>query len=65
MRIAVANSASEFVAAVSAVLGGLLAVVLSYVGVFWIALGCQAAAFILVALTVDEPRRRPQGASER
>lgn len=65
MRIAVANSAANFVAAVGAVLGGVLAGLLSYVGVFWIALGFQAAAFALVSLAVDEPRRRAQGASER
>jgi len=60
MRIAVANSASDLVAAVGAVLGGALAGVLSYAGVFWLALGCQATAGAIVAWFVDEPRRRRQ-----
>jgi MFS family permease len=58
MRIAVANSASELVAALGAVLGGVLVSVLSYVGVFWIAIGFQLAAVAIVAFFVDEPRRR-------
>jgi MFS family permease len=61
MRIAVANTASELVAALGALLGGVLVVALSYVAVFWIALGFQAAAMALVVLTVDEPRRRRSG----
>ncbi len=65
MRIAVANSAAEFVAAISVVAGGVLAATLSYEHVFWTAIGCQAAAFAVIALGVDEPRRRRQGASER
>ncbi len=57
MRIAVANSASELVAALSVIAGGVLAATLSYVGVFWIAIACQALAFAVIALGVDEPRR--------
>jgi predicted MFS family arabinose efflux permease len=60
MRIAVANSASELVAALGAVLGGLLVVALSYQAVFWIALAFQAAAVSIVLLFVDDPRRRRQ-----
>ena len=60
MRIAVANSASEFVAAVGALAGGLLAMAFSYVGVFWIALAFQATAFAVVAFAVEEPRRRAE-----
>jgi MFS family permease len=62
MRIAVANSASELVAAFGAVLGGVLAGVLSYVGVFWLAIGFQMMAVAIVAFFVDEPRRRRQAA---
>jgi MFS family permease len=58
MRIAVANTASELVAALGSVLGGLLVISLSYVPVFWLALACQAAAVAIVLLAVDEPRRR-------
>jgi MFS family permease len=58
MRVGVANSASEFVAALGALLGGVLVSVFSYVGVFWIAIGFQLAAVIIVAFFVDEPRRR-------
>lgn len=65
MRIAVANSASELVAALGSVLGGVLVVVLSYVSVFWIALACQAAAVVIVVFAVDEPRRRQASPNER
>jgi MFS family permease len=58
MRIAVANSASELVAAFGAVLGGILSSLFSYVPVFVIALGFQFAALLLVAFLVDEPRSR-------
>jgi MFS family permease len=58
MRIAVANSASELVGAVGAVLGGVLAGAFSYVAVFWLAIAFQVAACAMVAFFVDEPRRR-------
>jgi MFS family permease len=58
MRIAVANSFSELVAAVGAVLGGVLAAMLGHVGVFWIAIALQVAAMGVVVLYVDEPRNR-------
>ena len=59
MRIAVANSASELVAAIGAVLGGVLVGLLSYVGLFWTAIVFQAASVLIVALYVDDPRHRP------
>ena len=58
MRIAVANSASEFVAAIGAVLGGLMTFAVSYVTLFWIAIGFQTAALAIVLFFVPEPRRR-------
>jgi len=58
MRIAVANSASELVAAVGVVFGGLLAAAIGYVGVFLVALGFQLTAALVVLLRVPEPRRR-------
>jgi MFS family permease len=58
MRIAVANSSSELVAALGAVAGGLLTLVVSFATIFWIAIGFQAAAFATVLLFVDEPRKR-------
>ena len=58
MRIAVANSASELVAAIGAVLGGVLAAALSYVTVFWIAIAFQTVALAIVLLLVDDPRHR-------
>ena len=58
MRIAVANSASEAVATVGAVAGGVLAALLSYVTLFWIAIAFQLAAIIIVLRFVDEPRTR-------
>lgn len=58
MRIAVANSSADLVAAAGAVLGGLLSLTLSYVGVFALALACQAVAAVIVIAKVDEPRAR-------
>ena len=58
MRIAVASSAADLVSAFGAVLGGVLATLLSYAAVFWIAIGFQVIAVAVVALFVDDPRRR-------
>jgi MFS family permease len=58
LRIAVANSSSEFVGAIGPILGGLLSVVSSYVAVFWTGIAFQMAAMVLVLLGVPEPRRR-------
>lgn len=58
MRIAVANSASELVAAIGAVLGGVIATLTSYVAVFWTAIAFQTVALVLVIWRVDEPRTR-------
>ncbi len=57
MRIAVANSASDLVAAFGALLGGALSAGFSYVVVFWSAIACQTLALAIVALGVPEPRR--------
>ena len=56
MRVAVANSASELVGAIGAVLGGVLVAVFSYLTVFWIAIVFQLAALAIVTFWVDEPR---------
>jgi MFS family permease len=58
MRIAVANSASDLVAAVGALLGGALTFLVSYDVIFAIALAFQAAALVVVGFWVDEPRNR-------
>jgi MFS family permease len=58
MRIAVANSASELVGAVGPLLGGLLAVTVSYASVFWTAIAFQLAALFIVLRYVSEPRGR-------
>ena len=60
MRIAVANSASDLVGAIGAVVGGFASVALGYVTLFWIAIACQLAALAMVVVLVDEPRRRLQ-----
>jgi len=57
LRIAVANSASEMVAAVSTVAGGLLAASVGYEWVFCAAIGFQVIGLAVVGLTVVEPRR--------
>jgi len=58
MRIAVANSTSELVAAIGSIVGGVLALVVALPVVFWAAIALQAVAFTVVALFVDEPRLR-------
>jgi MFS family permease len=58
LRIAVANSAAELVAALGALLGGVLAMLSSYTTVFWTATAFQLAGLAAVALWVDEPRQR-------
>jgi MFS family permease len=58
MRIAVASSASDLVAAAGVLLGAALTLVVSHRAVFWIAIGFQVAALVLVSLRVDEPRHR-------
>jgi len=58
MRIAVANSVSELVAAICMGLGGVLAGAWSYRAVFWIAIGFQVVALAVMTFLVDEPRRR-------
>ena len=58
LRIAVANSASELVAAFGAVLGGVLGMLVSYTAVFAVAIACQAIALVVVVFSVREPRGR-------
>jgi predicted MFS family arabinose efflux permease len=58
MRIAVANSASDLVAAVGALLGGVLTFFVSFNVIFSVALAFQAAALVIVGFWVDEPRDR-------
>ncbi|MEN8182017.1 MAG: MFS transporter [Myxococcota bacterium] len=59
LRIAVANSSSELVGAIGPLLGGALAVWVSFVSVFWTAIAFQAAALWMVLRHVREPRRKP------
>ncbi len=56
LRIAIANSGSEFMAAIGAVLGGLIVVSYSFEPVFWLAIGFKLAAIAVMALRVEEPR---------
>jgi MFS family permease len=56
MRIAVANSASELVGAIGPVVGGLLAATAGYPAVFWTAISFKAAAVVIVAWRVPDPR---------
>jgi MFS family permease len=58
LRIAVANSASELVAAVGALVGGILAEAIGQAPVIEIAIACQALALGVVAFGVAEPRNR-------
>jgi len=58
MRIAVANSASELVAAVGALSGGVIAALLSYPALFGTAIAFQLVALTVVLFGVPEPRYR-------
>lgn len=58
MRIALANSAQEFVGFIGPLLGGVIAVALSKESLFWIAIAFQVASIIVVLLFVEEPRHR-------
>lgn len=58
MRIAVANSASDLVAAVGSLLGGALTFFVSFDVIFAISLAFQAVALVVVGFWVDEPRNR-------
>jgi len=58
MRIAVANSASDLVAAVGALLGAALTFLVSFDVIFAIALVFQAVALVVVGFWVEEPRNR-------
>ena len=58
LRIAVANSASELVAVVGAVAGGLLGMLVSHTAVFAVAIASQAIALGIVAFGVRDPRKR-------
>jgi len=41
-----------------ALAGGALAMAIGQAPVIWIAVACQAVAFVLVAVGVEDPRRR-------
>lgn len=58
LRIAVANSASFLVAAVGAMLGGVLAVLVSHEAVFEVAIASQTVALGIVLFGVRDPRHR-------
>ena len=58
MRIALANSGSEFMGAVGPILGGILASTFSYPPVFWLAIAFKVVAILVVLAFVDEPRLR-------
>jgi MFS family permease len=58
LRIAVANSAQEFVGAIGPLLGGILAVSFGREIVYEVAIGFQLAAIGVVVWMVEEPRHR-------
>jgi MFS family permease len=58
IRIAVANSAQEFVGFLGPLFGGLIAVAFSKQSLFWVAIAFQLGAIVVVLLFVDEPRHR-------
>ena len=58
LRIAVANSAQEFVGFLGPLFGGIIAITLTKQSLFWIAIAFQVSAIVVVLLFVDEPRHR-------
>ncbi len=58
MRIALANSAQEFMGFIGPLLGGALAVLFSKESVFFAAIAFQLGAIAVVLLFVEEPRHR-------
>jgi MFS family permease len=58
VRIAVANSAQEFVGFIGPLLGGVIAVTFSKPSLFWVAIAFQLGAVVIFLLFVDEPRHR-------
>ena len=58
VRIAVANSAQEFVGFLGPLLGGVIAVAFSKPSLFWVAIAFQLSSVAVVLLFVDEPRHR-------
>ena len=58
VRIALANSAQEFVGFIGPLLGGVIAVTYSKESLFVIAIGFQLSAVLMVLAYVDEPRHR-------
>lgn len=64
LRIAVANSASEFVGAIGPLLGAAIALSLSHEVVFSVAIAFQLAS-VFMMFFVDEPRRRQRAPARR
>jgi MFS family permease len=58
MKIAVANSASEAMAAVGFAIGSGIATIWGFIGLFWVAIACQTISLFVVAVFVREPRHR-------
>ena len=56
LRLAIANSSSEFAGALAPLLGGIIAVSLGYETVFLATIGLLLAGVIMVLLWVPEPR---------
>ena len=58
LRIAVANSSSEFVGAIGPLVGAAILFTSSHEALFWTAIAFHLAAILLVVFYVEEPRRR-------
>lgn len=58
VRIALANSAQEFVGFIGPLLGGAIAVAFSKQSLFLVAIAFQLSAVLMVLVYVDEPRHR-------
>lgn len=58
LRIALSNSTAEVIGVIGPIAGGLIAAWFSYLPVFWLALGFQAASIAVMLLRVNEPRHR-------
>lgn len=58
MRIAISNAGNSLMMGVGPLMGGIVAVWVSYTAVFWLAMAFMCIALAMVAFLIDEPRHR-------
>lgn len=58
MRIAISNAGNSLMMGVGPLMGGIIAVWVSYTAVFWLAMTFMCTALAMVAFLIEEPRNR-------